>query len=75
MSTTKKAVKPRRGVAKEVAYNNGFYTAVEIQKMLECGQTFAYQVIKNLNAELEAQGFITVRGKISKRYFHEKYYG
>ncbi len=57
------------------AFRNGFYTAKDIQELLCCGQTYAYGVIKSLNKELEDKGFLTVRGKVSKKYFHEKFYG
>jgi hypothetical protein len=37
--------------------------------------SFAYKIIKQLNTELEAKGFITVAGKVSRQYFHERVYG
>ncbi|MCI9009523.1 MAG: transcriptional regulator [Lachnospiraceae bacterium] len=42
---------------------------------LEVSESKAYGIIKKLNQELEAQGYITVRGKISRVYFEEKLYG
>ena len=42
--------------------------------MLGASKTSAYRVIKRLNAELEEKGYITITGKISKRYFLEKSY-
>ena len=49
-------------------------TAEEIAAILGASSSTAYSEIKRLNAELEVQGYITVTGKISKRYFHEKSY-
>ena len=34
----------------------------------------AYQVIKNLNSELEAKGLRTIPGRVSKRYFETVYF-
>lgn len=36
---------------------------------------YAYKLIKQLNLELEQKGFITIRGRISKKYFEERIYG
>ncbi len=50
------------------------YAAEEVAAILGVSRSNAYREIKRLNAELKAQGYITVTGKISKRYFHEKSY-
>ena len=34
-----------------------------------------YKIIKQLNDELKAKGFLTFRGRVSKAYFMEKMYG
>ncbi len=51
-----------------------FYNAQDVANILQVSTSFAYRLIKRLNTELEEQGKITVRGKISKRYFDEKVY-
>lgn len=35
----------------------------------------AYKIIRKLNDELAAQGFITVAGRVSRKYFEQKTYG
>ena len=35
----------------------------------------AYRIIKRLNQELENKGYITVSGKVSKKYFADRFYG
>ena len=35
----------------------------------------AYKIIKKLNGELESKGYLVVRGKVNREYFHEKIYG
>ena len=57
-----------------VSTESKVYTAEEVAAILGVSRSTAYREIKRLNAELEAQGYITVTGKISKRYFLEKSY-
>jgi len=40
----------------------------EVAAILGVKSSTAYKVIRTLNTQLEAQGKITVRGKINKRY-------
>ena len=39
------------------------------------GWTKAYAIIKEYNAELEAKGYFTMRGKCQRKYFEQKIYG
>lgn len=48
------------------------YTAQEVAIMLSISASTAYKIIQRLNAELEQQGKITIRGKINRRYFDKK---
>lgn len=52
-----------------------YYTADEVQEILGVSRAKAYKVVKMLNEELKKQGYIVVAGRISKKYFAEKYYG
>lgn len=54
--------------------SSSFYTAAEVASILEVSLSSAYRHIKHLNNELRLQGFIVVPGKISRRYFHEKFH-
>lgn len=47
----------------------------DVMAALEVSESKAYNVIKKLNQELEAKGYITIRGKISRVYFEERAYG
>lgn len=49
-------------------------TATEVAKILEISEAHAYKIIRNLNKELEAKGFIVIAGKVNIRYFKEKLY-
>jgi predicted transcriptional regulator len=49
-----------------------FLQAEEVASILGVSKSTAYRLIVRLNAELNEQGFVTIRGKISKRYFESK---
>ena len=52
-----------------------FIDAGEISQMLGIGMTKAYAIIEEYNAELEAKGYFTMRGKCPRKYFERKIYG
>lgn len=52
-----------------------FISAKEVARELEVSDSFAYRLIRKLNDELEKQGFVVVKGKISRKYFEERVYG
>ena len=47
----------------------------DVMAALEVSESKAYGIIKQLNGELAAKGYITIPGKVSKVYFEEKLYG
>ena len=47
-------------------------TAGEVAAALGCKIGMAYKLIRAWNAELAAQGKLTIRGKINRRYFERK---
>lgn len=51
---------------------NTFIKADEVANILGVSKSYAYKVIKTLNAELEKQGYLTISGRVSKKYFLEK---
>ena len=55
--------------------NNIFIKADEVAKELGVSAPYAYKLIRKLNDELEEKGFITIAGRVSKKYFREKFYG
>lgn len=52
-----------------------YVTAKEVSETLGVSLTKGYAIIRELNAELKAKGFITVAGKVSRVFFEEKWYG
>ena len=49
--------------------------AKDIAEMCQISESKAYTIIKQLNEELKAKGFLVFRGRVSKAYFMEKMYG
>jgi len=52
-----------------------YITAAECAEMLGVSIGYSYKILRLLNAELKKEGFITISGKIPKKYFEEKWYG
>lgn len=50
-----------------------FLYVTDIMELFNCSRTKAYQIIAELNRELEQKGFLFIRGRISRRYFEERY--
>ena len=50
---------------------SNYYSAKDVMAMMEVKERKAYEIIKELNDELEAMGkYIPRRGRILKSYFH-----
>ena len=52
-----------------------FLNASDVANLMGISVPMAYNIIRRLNDELSAQGFITVAGKVSRCYFEKKVYG
>lgn len=55
--------------------NKNFLNATDVSEYMGISVPMAYKIIKKLNDELKSQGFITVSGKVSRRYFEQKVSG
>ena len=51
---------------------NSFMRADDVARELDVSKSYAYKLIQRLNAELRKQGYITISGRVSRRYFEEK---
>ncbi len=54
---------------------NKFIRADEVAKELDVSKPYAYKLIRQLNEELKAKGFITIAGRVNRQYFNERLYG
>lgn len=50
-----------------------FMNVHDVMRSIGCGESKAYRVIKELNAEREKRGYKTYSGRISKSYFEARY--
>ena len=53
---------------------NLFVGAEYVSTLMSVSIPYAYKLIKKLNTELEAKGYLVVRGKVNKEYLYEKIY-
>ena len=54
--------------------DNKFMRVEEVAEVLEVSTSFAYKVIRQLNDELKAKGYITISGRINREYLYERVY-
>lgn len=54
---------------------NRFIRADDVAQELSVSKPYAYKLIRKLNEELKAKGFITIAGRVNRQYFYERLYG
>lgn len=52
-----------------------FVRAEEVANELGISKPYAYKLVREMNEELRQKGFLTIPGRVSRRYFEEKFYG
>lgn len=51
--------------------NKRFLTAQDVMEMLGVSLSYSYKLIRRLNAEFEADGFVTIKGRVKYTVFYE----
>ena len=51
-----------------------FMTPNEVAEYLNRSTSYAYKIIAKLNKELEAQGYLTLKGQVQRSYFMTKFF-
>lgn len=51
-----------------------FLRVTDIAKILQCSESHAYKIMRELNKELKKKGKVVVAGRISRRYLEERLY-
>ena len=54
--------------------DNKFIRVDDVAKELDISKPHAYKIIRMLNDELQAKGFITIAGRVNRQYFNERLY-
>ena len=52
-----------------------FMKADEVQELLGVSKSEAYKIIKQINDNLKARGYIVISGRVNRRYLEEMIYG
>lgn len=53
--------------------SNNFLRVDDVAMELGVSTSYAYKIIRKLNAELEKKGIITIAGRVNKQYFTERF--
>lgn len=56
----------------ETIKDRPYLTPEDVAFLLSRSKATAYRIINDLNADLEREGFYTISGRISKKYFCER---
>lgn len=51
------------------------YNAKDLKEVLGVSESKAYQLIRKMNEELKAEGYLTIRGKIPSSYVSKRFFG
>ena len=49
-----------------------FMTVEEVAAELRVSKSKAYQIVRELHAEMQKQGYLTVAGRVNAPFFHKK---
>ena len=52
--------------------NQNYVRAENVAEIMGIAKAYAYKIMRKLNAELDEQGYITVSGRINRKYFMER---
>ena len=51
---------------------NSFMRVDDVAKELGISKSYAYKIVQKLNAELREKRYLTMSGRVNRRYFMEK---
>ena len=51
---------------------NTFMRVDEVAKELGVSKSYAYKIVQQLNAELKSLGYLTISGRVNRKFFLEK---
>ncbi len=54
--------------------NTNFLKVKEVANELGVSESYAYKIIRKLNAELNRKGILTISGRVNRQYFMERLY-
>ena len=54
---------------------NQFMRAEEVARELEVSRSYAYRLIRQLNAVLSKKEYMTIAGRVNRQYLQDRLYG
>ncbi len=51
---------------------HSFLRVEDVAEILSVSKSYAYKIVRKLNDELKAKGYITISGRVNKQYFYER---
>ena len=67
--TKQKGLKEKENQTME---NKTFMTVEDVAAEMSVSKSYAYKIVKQLNAELQKMGYLTVAGRVNTNYFRKK---
>jgi predicted transcriptional regulator len=55
--------------------NEKFLKVEDVMQILGISKSAAYKIMRQMNDELLKKGYVIIRGKVSRKYFEERFYG
>ena len=52
-----------------------FISVKEICQVLSVSESKSYAIVRDLNKELSDKGYMVIPGRVSRKYFEERFYG
>ena len=52
---------------------NNFMRVEDVAKELGVSKSYAYKIVQRLNGELKDKGYLTISGRVNRKYFMEKF--
>jgi predicted transcriptional regulator len=52
-----------------------FLKVEDVMQILGISKSAAYKIMRQMNDELLKKGYVIIRGKVSRKYFEERFYG
>ena len=52
---------------------HNFMRVEEVAEELGVSISYAYKIVQQLNAELKSKGYLTISGRVNRKYFLEKF--
>ena len=52
--------------------NTSFMRVEEVAQELGISKSYSYKIVQKLNKELKTKGFLTISGRVNRKYFMER---